>query len=235
MRSCSPFQAMVSTPPRVCTRTGESSRPRRMPAATAAQAPVPQASVSPAPRSCTRRRMLLRSTICMKPALTRRAKRGWVSISGPTMATGAVSTLSTTCTACGLEMATADRATVRGRPAGTSSSSSQRVSWPSLREARPAVSKGRAAGSKRVLPMSTVTWPLANRRGSITPFFSTRRAMPQEFSPLAAPAATQFSRKAKWGGPILPKEVFLRKRSLSNWRAKALLIAWLPPPRSCIA
>ena len=31
--------------------TGESSRPRRMPATTAAQAPVPQASVSPAPRS----------------------------------------------------------------------------------------------------------------------------------------------------------------------------------------
>jgi hypothetical protein len=36
------------------TRTGESSRPRRMPATTAAQAPVPQARVSPAPRSNTR-------------------------------------------------------------------------------------------------------------------------------------------------------------------------------------
>ena len=43
-------------------RTGESSRPRRMPATTAAQAPVPQASVSPAPRSYTRSRMRLRST-----------------------------------------------------------------------------------------------------------------------------------------------------------------------------
>jgi len=40
-----PFQAMESSPPRVCTSTGESSRPRRMPATTAAQAPVPQASV----------------------------------------------------------------------------------------------------------------------------------------------------------------------------------------------
>src|SRR6185369_9299846 len=46
-----PPQTMVRSPPRVVTRTGESSRPRRMPVTTAAQAPVPQASVSPAPRS----------------------------------------------------------------------------------------------------------------------------------------------------------------------------------------
>ena len=46
-----------------------------MPTATAAQAPVPQASVSPAPRSNTRRRMASRATTCMKPALTPRAKR----------------------------------------------------------------------------------------------------------------------------------------------------------------
>ena len=51
-----PFQAMVRSPPWVWTLTGESSRPRRMPATTAAQAPVPQASVSPAPRSNTRSR-----------------------------------------------------------------------------------------------------------------------------------------------------------------------------------
>ena len=43
-----PLQAMVSRPPRVCTSTRASSSPRRMPAATAAQAPVPQARVSPA-------------------------------------------------------------------------------------------------------------------------------------------------------------------------------------------
>ena len=41
-------------PPRVRTRTGVSSRPRRMPDTTAAQAPVPQERVSPAPRSHTR-------------------------------------------------------------------------------------------------------------------------------------------------------------------------------------
>src|SRR6185312_139534 len=49
-----PAQAIDNCPPRVSTLTGESSRPRRMPATTAAHAPVPQASVSPAPRSNTR-------------------------------------------------------------------------------------------------------------------------------------------------------------------------------------
>ena len=39
-----------------------------------AQAPVPQARVSPTPRSNTRRRMLLRLTICMNPAFTRLGK-----------------------------------------------------------------------------------------------------------------------------------------------------------------
>ncbi len=44
-----------------------SSNPWRRPTAAAAQAPVPQASVSPAPRSNTRNAMWLRSTICMNP------------------------------------------------------------------------------------------------------------------------------------------------------------------------
>ena len=70
---------------------------------------------SPAPRSWTRRRMLLRSTTCMKPALTRRGKRACVSTSGPITPTGKASTSSTTCTACG-EMATADtRPSAAGR------------------------------------------------------------------------------------------------------------------------
>ena len=60
-----PAQAMVNVPPRVSTRTGESSRPRAMPATTAAQAPVPQESVSPAPRSQTRSAMRWRSSTCM--------------------------------------------------------------------------------------------------------------------------------------------------------------------------
>ncbi len=54
-----------------------------MPAATAAQAPVPQARVSPVPRSYTRRRTWPRLMTCMKPAFTRCGKRTCRSISGP--------------------------------------------------------------------------------------------------------------------------------------------------------
>src|SRR5208283_723904 len=86
--AASPPQAIVKVPPRVSTRTGGSSSPRRIPATAAAHAPVPQESVSPAPRSHTRKRMLARSTTCMKPALTPRGKRACVSIRGPCVASG---------------------------------------------------------------------------------------------------------------------------------------------------
>src|SRR6185503_11149275 len=99
-----PSQDTVNVPPRACTATGESSTPRTMPQTTAAQAPVPHASVSPAPRSYTRNRIACRSTTCMKPALTRPGKRAWRSISGPSSATGACATSGTSCTACGLPM-----------------------------------------------------------------------------------------------------------------------------------
>ena len=43
--------------------TSRNGKPWRMPATTAAQAPVPQASVSPAPRSNTRKRISWRLTV----------------------------------------------------------------------------------------------------------------------------------------------------------------------------
>ena len=61
----SPAQETVNVPPGKVTFTVSSSRPRWRPATTAAQAPLPQASVSPAPRSYTRRRMWRRSTTCI--------------------------------------------------------------------------------------------------------------------------------------------------------------------------
>ena len=64
--------------------------------------PVPQASVSPAPRSYTRSFTSRRLITCRKPAFTRRGNASWFSTSGPTMATGAWSTSLTRCTACGL-------------------------------------------------------------------------------------------------------------------------------------
>ena len=91
-----PAHSIVSRPPRVSTSTRASSRPRRMPATTAAQAPVPQASVSPAPRSYTRRRIVRARDDLHEAGVDalREARRAF-SISGPCVATGAASTSST--------------------------------------------------------------------------------------------------------------------------------------------
>src|SRR5690606_20404215 len=61
----SPAQWISSFPPRVRTSTAASSRPRRIPETTAAQAPVPQARVSPTPRSQTRSLASPRPRTCM--------------------------------------------------------------------------------------------------------------------------------------------------------------------------
>jgi hypothetical protein len=79
-----PAHSMRQHGRRACAPRPGSSQPSRMPATTAAQAPVPQASVSPASRSCTRSRCAAPST-CMKPALTPRAKARVRSISGPSV------------------------------------------------------------------------------------------------------------------------------------------------------
>ena len=77
-----------------------------MPETAAAHAPVPQAKVSPTPRSNTRKRACFSSIICIKPALTRAGKRACDSTCGPIVATSAVMTSGTTVTACGLPMFT---------------------------------------------------------------------------------------------------------------------------------
>src|SRR5688572_808867 len=102
-----PFHCMSSRPPGRSTCTSSSSRPCRRPTATAAQAPVPQARVSPVPRSWTRRRMWPRSTTSMNPTLVRLGKREWFSIAGPSRATGASATDGTWITAWGLPTETA--------------------------------------------------------------------------------------------------------------------------------
>ena len=141
---------------RTCGRAGRS----RMPATTAAQAPVPQASVSPAPRSYTRSAdVAARRRTCMKPALTRRGKRAWRSISGPLRAdrrgVDVVDHLH--------RVRVAHRqhrdSTLRRRPASSGHSSKS----PSRRGARPAASNGTRAGSNTGAPMSTVTRPSASQ------------------------------------------------------------------------
>src|SRR6185437_10016539 len=83
MFSPGPFQFTRNSPPRTLTCTSRSSLPQCRPTATAAQAPVPQARVSPTPRSYTRKRICERSMLCMNPAFTRLGKRGCRSIAGP--------------------------------------------------------------------------------------------------------------------------------------------------------
>src|ERR1700676_4582648 len=65
-----PCQCTLNVPPGTRTSTSAPSSPRLRPTATAAQAPVPQARVSPTPRSNTRRPIRPASFICMKPTLT---------------------------------------------------------------------------------------------------------------------------------------------------------------------
>ena len=89
---------MVSLPPGRVTVTRSLSLPWLMPITTAAQAPVPQARVSPTPRSNTRNLISLALTISMKPTLTRSGKRSWRSMMGPRVSTGASATEGTSMT-----------------------------------------------------------------------------------------------------------------------------------------
>src|SRR5512137_1597990 len=71
-----PGQRTISRPPGTSTFTSSASGPCRRPTATAAQAPVPHAWVSPTPRSNTRSLTLSGVTISRKPTFTRRGNRG---------------------------------------------------------------------------------------------------------------------------------------------------------------
>src|SRR5260363_398211 len=153
--TCAPIHATLSAPPRIRTVTGESARPRRMAITAAAHAPEPHASVSPAPRSWTRNLSSEREMICIKPALTRLAKRGCASSAAPSALTGAQSTSSTVCTACGFPIETMETHTFL-----PFSCNGQSVSAPAGRLWSPAILNGARAGSNTGWPISTATSPL---------------------------------------------------------------------------
>src|SRR5262249_15193519 len=79
-----------------------------------AQALLPEARVSPAPRSQTRTRTRGGPTTRASCTLVRRGKRGWCSSAGPSRWRSAVAGSSTKTTQCGLPMPTA--VTRRARP-----------------------------------------------------------------------------------------------------------------------
>ena len=76
---------MTSSPPRSLTVTSSPGvqKPLRQAAVTAAQAPVPQAMVSPLPRSHTRMTRQFRSITWMNSVFTRSGNKGSFSIRGP--------------------------------------------------------------------------------------------------------------------------------------------------------
>ena len=92
-------QRMSSVPPRNCTATSLPVRPVRWQATATAQAPVPQARVSPAPRSQTRMRTCPASMSCTNSVLVRLGNQGWCSKAGPTTGRSRLSTSSTKTTA----------------------------------------------------------------------------------------------------------------------------------------
>ena len=182
-----PAHSMRRSPPRVCTSTASSSQPSRMPATTAAHAPVPQASVSPAPRSYTRSFTSRRLITCRKPAFTRRGNASWFSTSGPTMATGAWSTSSTRCTACGLPIDSTATSAVMPSPR----SSGQRWKPCSVLGIVSRGSKGMRGRSKTGAPMSTVTRPSSRRRSSSSALIVWTRMVRLSVSPLSTTKRTK--------------------------------------------
>jgi hypothetical protein len=119
-------------------------RPRRTSEATAAQAPLPQARVSPTPRSYTRRRIWSGASTWAKPTFTDRGNAAEACSAAPMPATSARSTSCTSITACGLPIDTAPKAT--RRPSSSSAYSAAPASKPA---------SGTPAGSNRGAPMST--------------------------------------------------------------------------------
>ena len=98
----------MSSPPAQRTETSHSGsqRPFATAAATAAQAPVPQAIVSPLPRSHTRILIVRGFTTRMNSVLMRSGKIGAFSNSGPSRARSTASTRSQNTTQCGFPMST---------------------------------------------------------------------------------------------------------------------------------
>ena len=78
-----PCQLMCKSPPNSCMTASWSAFWVRMAAARTAQAPVPQARVSPLPRSHTRMRSVCLSITFTNSVFIRLGKLGWCSKEGP--------------------------------------------------------------------------------------------------------------------------------------------------------
>jgi len=96
------FHLIRKSPPSKCIVTTSSVSPFKTQATTLAHAPVPQASVSPVPRSQTRMFASALLRTCTNSAFTRRGNAGWNSNAGPIVSMGTNPVSSTNMTAWGL-------------------------------------------------------------------------------------------------------------------------------------
>ncbi|KAG0767025.1 hypothetical protein G6F22_017719 [Rhizopus arrhizus] len=150
-------------------------RPRCIRVTAAAQAPLPQARVSPTPRSNTRRRACAGPITWAKPTFTERGNDACCCSSEPTRSTGAASIRPTSITACGLPIDTAANRTLS--PCSGSRYSSR--AW-----AKPI--NGTLVGSNAGTPMVTANWPSPS---TFTSWLASGLSMTNA-SPCALPSRT---------------------------------------------
>mmetsp|Transcript_36966 Transcript_36966/g.115788 ORF Transcript_36966/g.115788 Transcript_36966/m.115788 type:complete len:206 (+) Transcript_36966:311-928(+) len=165
MRRLSSSHSMIRSPPGSVTVALRSAWPSSTAAACSAQAPVPQASVGPAPRSQTFILRCVGESTCTNSVLMRAGKAGCVSNCGPTAARSSASTSSTKVMQCGLPMLM--HVTFQSLPPGSGATMGAATTEPSSRVGSSVVgtSGPRSSGS----PMSTVTCPSFETVGMMRP------------------------------------------------------------------
>ena len=148
----SSFHSMTRSPPRRWIVTRRPVLPLKIAATPVAQAPVPQASVSPVPRSQTRICSSVRLSTFTNSAFTRRGKRESFSIFGPSPKTKSSVGSSTKMTQCGFPIET--HVTRKSRPS-ISNGTSTAGAFGSPEAARSTV--GTFSGARTGSPMTTRT------------------------------------------------------------------------------
>src|SRR5580700_3705941 len=208
-------QRISSSPPSSASLACRRVSPRRLAATRAAQAPVPQARVMPAPRSQTRSRMRSRPFTVATPILARSGNSGSCSSFGPRAARSIASALATKNVACGLPML----------PQTGSASA------PSARSTR-SVSIGRASGissqAVRAGPISTVTRPSDITSASSSPAIVWMRTCG---SPVSSATSLAMHRLAlPQASASLPSALRMRmKACAARWLGGSIRISWSQP------
>src|SRR5215218_3761767 len=175
MRTVPPgVQSSSRRPPRSSMTSGRPARPLTWAATATAQAPVPQASVSPTPRSQVRWRTVARSTTWANSTLVLSGeKAGWVSTAGPRVGTGALSTSSTNTPACGLPR---DRqVAMTCAPSTSRVRSSSRVGGPMSTVTRSMSPRSSACSSRCLTPARVSRSQLAPTRPRSPRYLPTTR------------------------------------------------------------